>query len=139
MVSFSLKKSMNSNALLDKMETRESIGICRSSNVVKVLNIYLENDEENCKIYQSEDGSSLSKNFLRPSIISMLKIISLQSLLKCDTYMTIAKHHDGNHTLTSVAMLGVSNVAAALIRARCIHTILVTSTIISSTFIVIYA
>ena len=69
----------------------------------------------------------------------MLKIISLQSLLKCDTYMTIAKHHDRNHTLTSVAMLGVSNVAAALIRARCIHTILVTSTIISSTFIVIYA
>lgn len=53
--------------------------------------------------------------------------------------MTIAKRHDGNHTLTSVAMLGVSNVAAALIRARCIHTILVTSTIISSTFIVIYA
>ena len=45
----------------------------------------------------------------------MLKIISPQSLLKCDTYMTIAKHHDGNHTLTSVAMLGVSNVAAALI------------------------
>lgn len=53
--------------------------------------------------------------------------------------MTIAKRHDGNHTLTSVAMLGVSNVAAALIRARCIHTILVTSTIISGTFIVIYA
>ena len=29
--------------------------------------------------------------------------------------MTIAKRHDGDRTLTSVAMLGVSNVATALI------------------------
>ena len=29
--------------------------------------------------------------------------------------MTIAKRHDGDHTLTSVAVLSVSNVATALI------------------------
>ena len=66
------------------------------------------------------------------------KIIPLQTHLKCDTLMTIAERHDGDHTLTSVAVLSVSNVATALIWTRCIHTILVTSTITGGTFIVIY-
>ena len=37
---------MNANELLDKMETRETIGICRSPNVVKELNVHLENEEK---------------------------------------------------------------------------------------------
>ena len=43
------------------------------------------------------------------------KIVPLQTPLKCDTLMTIAERHDGDHTLTSVAVLSVSNVATALI------------------------
>ena len=49
------------------------------------------------------------------SYLSEKKIIPLQTLLKCDTLMTIAKRHDGDRTLTSVAVLTVSNVATALI------------------------
>ena len=64
MVSFSLKKSMNSNALLDKMETRESIGICGSSNVVKVLNIYRENEEEIVKSTRAKMVLPYQKTFL---------------------------------------------------------------------------
>ena len=64
MVSFSLKKSMNSNALLDKMETRGSIGICRSSNVVKVLNIYRENEEEIVKSTRAKMVLPYQKTFL---------------------------------------------------------------------------
>ena len=64
MVSFSLKKSMNSNALLDKMETRESIGICRSSNVVKVLNIYRENEEKIVKSTRAKMVLPYQKTFL---------------------------------------------------------------------------
>ena len=37
---------MNANELLDKMETRETIGICRSPNFVKELNVHLENEEK---------------------------------------------------------------------------------------------
>ena len=67
------------------METRETIGICRSPNVVKVLNVHLENEEKIVKSSGAKMVVPYRKTFLDPLIISMIKIISLQSLLKCDT------------------------------------------------------
>ena len=57
---------MNSNALLDKMETRETIGICRSPNVVKVLNIYLENKDKIVKSNSAKMVLPYQKTFLDP-------------------------------------------------------------------------
>ena len=57
---------MNANELLDKMETRETIGICRSPNVVKVLNIYLENKEKIVKSSSAKMVLPYQKPFLDP-------------------------------------------------------------------------
>ena len=57
---------MNANELLDKMETRETIGICRSPNVVKELNVHLENEEKIVKSSGAKMVVPYQKTFLDP-------------------------------------------------------------------------
>ena len=48
------------------METRETIGICRSPNVVKELNVHLENEEKIVKSSGAKMVVPYQKTFLDP-------------------------------------------------------------------------